>query len=77
MVNDVEPPHPIGWARAIVTGLVVSVVAIVLLVYVPNAVLKLHGKTHGSLVATATTIFFVMLFALAWALRRLQRRKLV
>jgi len=78
MVNEVESAHPISWIPAILTGLVISVVAAVALVYVPNAVLtKLHGKTHGSLVAVATTIFFVALFVLAGVLRWLQRRKLI
>ncbi len=45
-----------------------------MLVYGTNAVLtKVHGKTRGSLVAVATTMFFVGLVALAWALRKLQR----
>ena len=78
MVNEVESAHPISWIRAILTGLVISVVAAFALVYAPNAVLtKLHGKTHGSLVAVATTIFFVALFVLAGVLRWLQRRKLI
>ena len=78
MVNEVESAHPISWIPAILTGLVISVVAAVALVYVPNAVLtKLHGKTHGSLVAVSTTMFFVVLILLAWALRRLQRRHLI
>jgi len=78
MVDDTEAAHPIGWLRAIVTGLVVAAVGAGALVYGPNAVLtKLHGKTHGSLVFFATTIFFVLLVALAAALRWLQRRKLI
>ena len=49
-----------------------------MLVYGTNAVLtKVHGKTRSSLVAIATTMFFVVLFALAWALRQLQRRKMI
>ena len=53
-------------------------VGIVLLVYGTNAVMtKIHGKTHGSLVAVATTMFFVVLFAMAWGLRQLQRRKII
>ncbi len=49
-----------------------------MLVYGTNAVLtKVHGKTRGSLVAVATTIFFVVLLALAWVLRQLQRRKMI
>ena len=78
MTDHNELPPPISWARAILTAAVIAVVAIAALVYGPNAVLtKLHGKTHGSLVATATTMFFVLLFLLAWALRRLQRRHII
>jgi multisubunit Na+/H+ antiporter MnhG subunit len=68
----------ISWPRALLTAAVIVVVGIVGLVYVPNWILtRIHGKTRGSLVAVATTVFFVLLFALAWTLRRLQRRKLI
>ena len=78
MTDDTDLPSPIGWGRAIVTTIVISFVAIAVLVYGTNAVLtKPHGKTHGSLVFVATTMFFVVLLALAWALRQLQRRKLI
>jgi hypothetical protein len=78
MTDDTDTPSPIGWFRAILTTAVITLVAIALLVYGTNAVLtKVHGKTHGSLVAVATTMFFVVLLALAWALRQLQRRKLI
>jgi hypothetical protein len=78
MTDQTDAPSPIGWLRAILTSAVIAVVAIALLVYGTNAVLtKVHGKTHGSLVAVATTMFFVVLFVLAWALRQLQRRKLI
>ena len=74
MAKHAEPAPPIGWSRAILTGLGISIVAVIVLVYLPNAVLtKLHGKTHGSLVAVATTMFFVALFGLAAALRWLPR----
>jgi hypothetical protein len=47
-------------------------------VYGPNWVLtKIHGKTRSSLVAVATTLFFVSLFLLAWGLRRLQSKKII
>ena len=79
--TDTSPPvgpPPIGWLRAALSAVVIVVIAITVLVYVPNAVMtKLHGKTHGSLVAVATTIFFVMLLAMAWGLRQLQRRKII
>jgi hypothetical protein len=34
----------------------------------------MHGKTRSSLVGIVTPLFFVVLIALAWALRQLQRR---
>ena len=78
MTDETDAPSPIGWFRAILTSAVIALFAIAVLVYGTNAVLtKVHGKTHGSLVAVATTMFFVVLLALAWALRQLQRRKLI
>jgi len=79
MTDDTElQPHPIGWLRAILTVAIIVVVAIGVLVYGTNAVLtKVHGKTRSSLVAVATTMFFVGLFALAWVLRKLQGRKVI
>ena len=78
MTDDKDPGPPIGWMRAALTAIAIAVIAVALLVYGTNAVMtKLHGKTHGSLVAVATTMFFVVLLALAWALRQLQRRKII
>jgi len=76
--DDHEPAHPIGWMRAILTALIILIVGILVLVYGSNAVLtKIHGKTRSSLVGIVTPLFFVVLFAMAWALRRLQRRKII
>jgi hypothetical protein len=78
MSDHDDAPENIGWPRALLTAAVIAIVGIVALVYVPNWILtKIHGKTRGSLVAVATTTFFVLLFALAWALRQLQRRKVI
>jgi hypothetical protein len=78
MANDDETPATIGWLRAILTSIAIVVVGVVLLVYVPNWILtKIHGKTRSSLVALATITFFVLFLALAWTLRRLQRRKVI
>jgi hypothetical protein len=78
MPDDMESPPRIGWPRALATSVVIVVVGIVTLVYGPNWVLtKIHGKTRSSLVAVATTMFFVLLVALAWALRRLQGKKII
>ena len=78
MDDDKELPHPIGWFRALISALIITIVGIAILVYGTNAILtKFHGKTRGSLVAVATTVFFVVLIAMAWGLRQLQRRKII
>jgi hypothetical protein len=78
MTDEPDTPAPIGWLRAILTTAVISLIAISVLVYGTNAVLtKIHGKTRGSLVALATIIFFGFLLFCAWALRQLQRRKII
>jgi hypothetical protein len=75
-----DPPEaaPIGWFRAILTAAIIAVVGIALLVYVPNAVVT-HATSLGrsTRVAIATSVFFVALFLLAWALRKLQRRNII
>jgi hypothetical protein len=68
----------IGWLRAILTAAIVVVVGIAVCVYIPNAILtRVHSLNRGNLVGIATTVFFVGLFAMAWALRWLQRRKVL
>jgi hypothetical protein len=75
---DAPEAAPIGWFRAILTAAIIAVVGIALLVYVPNAVLT-HATSIGrsARVAIATAEFFVALFVLAFALRKLQRRKII
>ena len=78
MDDHTEPPAPIGWPRALLTTAIIVVVGIGVLVYGSNAVLtKIHGKTRSSLVGIVTPLFFIFLLALAWALRQLQRRKII
>jgi hypothetical protein len=78
MGDNAHTQPPIGWLRAALTAAGIAIVGIALLVYGTNAVMtKFHGKTHGSLVAVATTMFFVLLISLGWALRQLQRRKII
>lgn len=77
MNDHAETPHTIGWLRAILTAAVIVVVGIAVLVYGSNAVLTMHGKTRSSLVGIVTPLFFLVLIALAWALRQLQRRKMI
>lgn len=78
MDDHTEPPAPIGWPRALLTTAIIVVVGIGVLVYGSNAVLtKIHGKTRSSLVGVVTPLFFIFLLAMAWALRQLQRRKII
>jgi len=78
MTDDTDLDAQIGWFRAIVTAAVIAFVGIAVLVYGTNAVLtKWHGRTRSSLVGLATVMFFVVLLALAVALRQLQRRKMI
>jgi hypothetical protein len=77
MDDEKDLPHTFGWPRAILTAVAVVVVAFAVLVYGSNAVLTMHGKTRSSLVGIVTPLFFVVLVAMAWALRQLQRRKMI
>ena len=73
-----DAPPAIGWFRAILTATVIVAVGTAVLVYGTNGVLtKVHGVHRPQRVAIATALFFVALFALAWILRRLQRRNVV
>ena len=72
-----ESAASIGWVRAILTAAVIAVVGIVVLVYGTNAVMTTQGHSRSTLVAVATTMFFVLLLLLAWALRRLQARRVI
>ena len=77
-VGDEETPSPIGWARAALTSLVILAVGTALFVYLPNWVLThLTGLSRNGRVGVATTGFFVLFFAFAWALRRLQAHRLI
>jgi len=71
-------PLPVGWGRAAFLSLVVLVVGTVLFTYLPNWVLThLTGLSRDGRVAVATTGFFVLFFAFAWVLRRLQARRVI
>ena len=72
-----DAPRDIGWLRAILTAVAITVVGIGVTVYGANAVLTKMGGDRSSRVRVATILFFVALFAIAWALRWLQRRKLI
>ena len=82
MDDDKALPHPdsprgISWLRAILSAVAILVVGTAVLVYGSNTVLTMHGKTRSSLVGIVTPLFFIVLFALAWGLRQLQRRKII
>ena len=72
-----DTPRHIGWLRAILTAVAITVVGIGVTVYGTNAVLTKMGGDRSSRVRIATILFFVALFAIAWTLRWLQRRKLI
>ena len=75
--SDASPPS-LGWPRAVLTGLGIAVGLEVLLVWVPELVLtRLSGLERSTRVTIATVCFFVALGLAAWALRRLQGRRLI
>ena len=68
----------LGWLRAVLTGLGIAVGLAVVLVWVPELVLTtLTGLERSTRVTIATSWFFVALGLAAWALRRLQARRLI
>jgi hypothetical protein len=79
----VDPDHTtpeveIGWGRAILSGLAVLVVGFVGAVYVPNRILtKALGLTRTGREWLAVGTFLVVVLGVAWALRRLQARRLI
>jgi hypothetical protein len=76
-LDDEVTPH-IGWIRAVLTAVVITVVGTAAIVYAPNAIItKVHGLGRSTRVGLATAVFFVGIVALAWALRRLQRRHII
>jgi hypothetical protein len=68
-------PAAIGWWRALLTVVVVMLVGYVLLAWLPNYLLThLDSRSRSARVTVVTIEFFVVLFAMAWTLRRLQAR---
>lgn len=68
----------ISWPRAISTAVLVAVVGVGLLAYGTNALLeRLTGLDRSQRVGIATVWFGVVLVALAFGLRRLQRRGVI
>jgi hypothetical protein len=68
----------LGWWRAAATAVAILAVGAGVFVYAPNWVLvHLTGLSRSGRVAVATTGFLVLLVAMAFVLRRLQRRRLI
>ena len=74
--DDPAPaPAEIGWLRAIITAVVVVVIGIALLAYGTDALLtKLTSLDRSQRVGVSTAYFVVVFAAIAFGLRRLQRR---
>jgi len=73
-----DPARGIGWGRAFVSALAILLVGGALLVYFPNWMLThLTGLSRSGRVGVVTTWFFVVFFAFAWGLRRLQARRVI
>ena len=67
-----------SWLRAIITAAIAVGLAFVALVIVPDLVLsQINSIARGQRVALATGWYTVALFAMLWALRRLQDRHTV
>lgn len=76
--GDATAGHEVGWGRALVSGVVILAVGFVAVVYVPNAIVtKLTSLSRGTRQDLATVVCLVAITALAWALRRLQARRLI
>jgi hypothetical protein len=68
----------IGWFRALATVVAVLVVGFVLLAWLPNYLLThLTGMSRSGRVTVVTIEFFLVFFAVAWGLRRLQAKRLI
>ena len=74
-MDDRTGPAAIPWWRALLTAVVIMLVGFVLLAWLPNYLLThLDSLSRSARVTVVTTEFFVVLFVMAWALRRLQAR---
>jgi hypothetical protein len=75
-MEDRTGPAAIPWWRALLTVVMIMVVGFVLLAWLPNYLLThLDSLSRNARVTVVTTEFFVVLFAMAWSLRRLQARR--
>lgn len=73
-----QDPAEIGWARAIVSGVGIVVVALVLTIGGANAIIT-HATGFSRHVREylAAIEFLVVVVAMAWVVRRLQQRRLI
>jgi divalent metal cation (Fe/Co/Zn/Cd) transporter len=77
-VTPAPPPAEIGWLRALATGIAILVVGFGGAVYGANRILtKALGLRRTPREWLAVGLFFLVVIALAWVLRRLQDRKLI
>jgi hypothetical protein len=75
---DLDNDGEIGWGRAILSGLAILVVGIGAAVYGANRILtKALALRRTPREWLATGLFFFVVIALAWILRRLQDRKVI
>jgi len=76
--DDPDPRAAIGWARAIVTGVVIVVVGFAGTLLVANRILtKALGLTRDGRQWLSTGVFIAVVVVMAWALRWLQERRLI
>jgi len=69
---------PIGWGRALVTGVVIVAIGLAASVGGADAVLKRATALSREVREyVASTVFFVAVIAVAWVLRRLQARGVI
>jgi hypothetical protein len=70
--------RPIGWGRAIASGVVILVVAVVVTVGGANLILtRANGLSRDNRQYLAAFYFLVTVAVIAWALRRLQSRNAI
>jgi len=68
----------IGWIRAVITGVIVLVVGFAASVGLANLILtRATSLSRNAREYVASVVFLAVVFALAWALRRLQAHGLI
>jgi hypothetical protein len=78
MTDETPTERSIGWPRAVLTAVVIVIVAFGILVYGANELLtRAHDIRRSALVGIVTPLFFIGLLLLAWLLRVLQRRNVI